>query len=88
MHKKTMRVLGIDPGSRRTGYGVCDFSNSEIQYVCSGVIKLPSSDIPNRLKIIFQEVTQIIETYKPIHMAIEEVFFCERSACCTKVRTS
>ena len=77
MHKKTMRVLGIDPGSRRTGYGVCDFSNSEIQYVCSGVIKLPSSDIPNRLKIIFQEVTQIIEGYKPTHMAIEEVFFAK-----------
>ena len=72
-----MRILGIDPGSRRTGYGVIDVAGSRIAYVSSGIIRLPEKSLPNRLKIIFDGVSEIIEQYKPQQMGIEEVFFAK-----------
>lgn len=72
-----VRILGIDPGSRRTGYGVIDFDKSKITYVSSGIIRLPNKDLPVRLKIIFDGVTEIIEQFSPQTMGIEEVFFAK-----------
>lgn len=72
-----IRILGIDPGSRRTGYGVIDVAGSRIAYVSSGIIRLPEKSLPNRLKIIFDGVSEIIEQYKPQQMGIEEVFFAK-----------
>ena len=72
-----MRVLGIDPGSRRTGYGVIDVAGSKIAYISSGIIRLPEKSLPDRLKIIFDGVTEIIQQYHPEHMGIEEVFFAK-----------
>ena len=68
------RIIGIDPGSRRTGYGVIDIAGSKISYVTSGIMRCPRRALPERLKIIFDGVSQIIEQYQPQHMAIEEVF--------------
>ncbi|MDG0968431.1 MAG: crossover junction endodeoxyribonuclease RuvC [Porticoccaceae bacterium] len=72
-----LRILGIDPGSRRTGYGLIDVTGSKISYVSSGIIRLPEKSLPDRLKIIFDGVSEIVEQYKPHQMAIEEVFFAK-----------
>lgn len=68
-------ILGIDPGSRCTGFGVIDASGSTARYVTSGVIRLPQTDLPARLKVICESVGQIIDQYQPQLMAIEDVFF-------------
>ena len=69
------RVIGIDPGSVRTGYGIIDIVGGNISYISSGIIRLPKGLLPERLKIIFDGVTQIVSEYKPDTMAVEEVFF-------------
>ena len=77
LRKTMIRILGIDPGSRRTGYGVIDVAGSKIAYISSGIIRLPEKSLPDRLKIIFDGVSEIIEQYHPQHMGIEEVFFAK-----------
>ncbi len=67
-------IIGIDPGSRRTGYGVVAVSGARVTYVGSGVIRLPEVDLPARLGIIFAAVSELIATHRPTQMAIEEVF--------------
>lgn len=72
------RILGIDPGSRRTGFGVIEVVGGKELYVTSGIIKLPEkTSLPERLKIIYAGVSEIIEEAKPDLMAIEEVFFAK-----------
>jgi crossover junction endodeoxyribonuclease RuvC len=68
-------ILGIDPGSRRTGFGVLDFRRGKTAYITSGVVRLPEEELPLRLKVIFESVAELIEQYKPEMMAVEEVFF-------------
>ena len=54
-------ILGIDPGSRKTGFGIINAVGRKAEYVTSGVIRVPDLDLPERLKIIFDSVTQIIQ---------------------------
>jgi len=68
------RVLGIDPGSRKTGFGVIESGRYHPRYLVSGVIRVEKLDSAERLKNIFQSITQIIEQYQPTVMAIEKVF--------------
>lgn len=69
-------VLGIDPGSRRTGFGLIQVAGSTLHYIASGIIRLPEkATLPERLKIIFEGVGEVIATYQPEEMAIEDVFF-------------
>ena len=73
-------ILGIDPGSRITGYGIIDSRGSRQQYVASGCIRTAvKAPLPNRLDEIFQGVLEIIETYNPAELAIEKIFMA-RSA--------
>lgn len=69
-----MRILGIDPGSRVTGYGVVEIVVRNVKYVDSGCIRTGSGDLPDRLKKIYQGVREIIEHYNPQEMAVEQVF--------------
>jgi crossover junction endodeoxyribonuclease RuvC len=69
-----MRILGIDPGLRVTGYGVIDVAGREAKYVDSGCIRTGAGTLPERLKKIHLGVREIIEHYKPQEMAVEEVF--------------
>ncbi len=69
-----MRILGIDPGSRVTGYGVVEIVARHVKYVDSGCIRTGSGDLPDRLKKIYQGVREIIEHYNPQEMAVEQVF--------------
>lgn len=68
-------ILGIDPGSIKTGYGLIDATGSKMSYIASGIIRLPSVALPEKLKIINASVAEIIATYHPGEMAVEEVFF-------------
>ena len=71
-------ILGIDPGSRKTGFGIINAggsNGSKIEYVTSGIIRLPTGELPARLKVIFESVAEIIAEYEPTEMAVEDVFF-------------
>ncbi len=70
-----MIVLGIDPGSRITGYGVIDISGRNPRYIDSGCIRMDSKmPMPERLHTIFKGVDHLIGLYKPTIFSIEEVF--------------
>ena len=69
-----MRILGIDPGSRLTGYGIIDTKGREFVYIASGCIRIEADYFPDRLKQIFDGIVQIISMYHPEQMAIEQVF--------------
>lgn len=72
-------ILGIDPGSRITGYGFIRFQASRLEYVASGCIRLKESTLPERLNTIFQGITQLILQYAPDEFAIEEVFLARNA---------
>lgn len=67
-------ILGIDPGSRVTGYGIINALGNRLEYVACGCIRLPDVDHPQRLKLIFDNLCQVIEEHAPQECAIEEVF--------------
>ncbi|MCW8831103.1 MAG: crossover junction endodeoxyribonuclease RuvC, partial [Gammaproteobacteria bacterium] len=69
-----IRIIGIDPGSRVTGYGILDTDGFRHVYVASGYIPVEGDDLPQRLGVIFQEVSKIIDQWHPETMAIEQVF--------------
>jgi crossover junction endodeoxyribonuclease RuvC len=69
-----MKILGIDPGLRITGFGVIDKQGNKLSYVASGTIKTPDADLPQRLKTILQGVSEVVATYRPDCAAIEIVF--------------
>ena len=70
-----MKVLGIDPGLRHTGFGVVEVVNKKPYYITSGVITtLSSEDLGLRLKTIALGISQIIEQFKPNIASIEQVF--------------
>ncbi len=69
-----MRILGIDPGLRVTGFGVIDVSGHQLAYVASGVIKTPTADLPTRLGTIYDGVSTLIREHTPDQAAIEKVF--------------
>ena len=75
-HRKTekTRIIGIDPGSRCTGYGVIDSDGLRHQYVTSGFVKITGDELPERLGMIFNEISLIIEKWQPQTMGIEQVF--------------
>lgn len=72
-----MRILGIDPGLRTTGFGVIESVGSTLHYVASGTIKtdsVPSSSLPLRLKLIFDGVREVAQRYRPDCASVEIVF--------------
>ncbi|PCH85427.1 MAG: crossover junction endodeoxyribonuclease RuvC [Piscirickettsiaceae bacterium] len=69
-----MRILGIDPGSRITGYGVIEVNGRDVKYIDSGCIRTGGGELPERLKKIFLGAREIINEYKPQQMAVEQVF--------------
>mgnify|MGYP000420338626 CR=1 FL=1 len=69
-----MKILGIDPGLRVTGFGVIHKEGNRLSYVASGTIRIPDGDLPSRLKVILEGVGQVVSTYRPDCAAIEIVF--------------
>ena len=73
-----MRILGIDPGSNCTGYGVIDKEEDELKLVNFGTIRLDSHDsFAQRLKKIKQEIADIIRKFHPQALAIEGLFYAK-----------
>jgi crossover junction endodeoxyribonuclease RuvC len=70
----TIRVLGIDPGSQCTGFGVLDALGPRLTYVASGVIRTPHGEFAARLCEIFTCIRTIVAEYRPQEIAIERVF--------------
>jgi crossover junction endodeoxyribonuclease RuvC len=68
------RILGIDPGSRKTGFGIIELNNRKIEHVINGRLMVGDGDFPERLRQIFVGLTEIIGRYKPDMMVIEKVF--------------
>jgi crossover junction endodeoxyribonuclease RuvC len=72
-----MRILGIDPGLQRTGFGVVDAEGQRVRYVASGAIvttEATRGDLPGRLKLIFDGIGEVIARYTPSAAAVEIVF--------------
>ena len=82
---QTLRILGIDPGSVKTGFGLIEVIAGKVCYVSSGVIRLPKKPIPERLGIIFESVQEIVQQHKPTEMAIEEVFLAKNPSSAFKL---
>ena len=53
-------ILGIDPGSRKTGFGIINYASGRSEYITSGVIRLSGDDLSERLRIIFDSVTELV----------------------------
>ncbi len=78
-------ILGIDPGSIKTGFGVISHQGSRSEYVTSGVIRLPRVSLPERLKVIHDNVTEIVEEFCPQELSIEEVFLARDAKAAIKL---
>lgn len=78
-------ILGIDPGSRRTGFGVIESQAGRTRYISSGVIRMADGTLPERLKVIFDGVREIIGRHAPDEMAIEQVFLAKSAGAALKL---
>lgn len=69
-----MRILGIDPGLRVTGFGLVEQTGQRLTYVTSGCIRTLDAQLPERIKTILDGLAEIMEQGQPDHVAIEKVF--------------
>jgi len=84
--KRPFRVLGIDPGSRITGYGVLEQRGGVISFVACGVVKsTPSLPFPDRLKEIHDGVLEVIDSHRPNLAAVEDVFLAKNASSALKL---
>ncbi len=73
-----MRIIGVDPGSLQTGYGVVGLEGGALKYVVHGTIKLSNKmRFTERLGVIYDELKNVIDRFRPDGMAIENVFFAK-----------
>ena len=68
------RILGIDPGLRVTGFGVIEIFGGHLAYIASGCVKVPTGELPDRLKAILSGLREVIASYRPTQVAVEKVF--------------
>ena len=74
MSERPKRILGIDPGSRFTGFGIIDAKGDRVTCITHGVVKTGGGDFPERLGIIFAGLNDVISEFKPDQAAVEAVF--------------
>lgn len=71
-----MRILGIDPGTATTGFGVVDYERGKLKFVDAGVITTPSTAaMPDRLVTIYAELGELVQEHRPDRLAVEQLFF-------------
>lgn len=78
-------ILGIDPGSRITGYGIISETNRQLKYIDSGCIRTAEGELSQRLLEIFNGICHLMEKYSPNEVAIEEVFMHENPSSALKL---
>jgi crossover junction endodeoxyribonuclease RuvC len=71
----THRIIGIDPGSRITGYGIIDSDGQSTHLVEAGCIRLKEASFSIRLKKLFDEITDICQQHRPLFASVEQVFY-------------
>lgn len=85
------RILGVDPGSRITGYGIVDVTGNEIRHVTHGALKIASTTgkatmpLEDRLLEIYYGLREVIETHRPETLSIEKVFFAKNAVSALKL---
>lgn len=71
-----MRILGIDPGTARVGWGVIEMNNNHAKAIAYGCLTTQQDETPeNRLLIIYNEIIKLVKKYKPTAVSVEELFF-------------
>ena len=71
-----MKILGIDPGYGITGFGLIDAQRGQYRLLgCGAITTPPNTDFPWRLEVIYNDMTQLLQTAQPEAVAIEELFF-------------
>jgi crossover junction endodeoxyribonuclease RuvC len=81
-----MRILGIDPGLQRTGWGVIDVDGNRLIHVAHGVIKTVTAEsLAERLRTVFDELDRLIVLWKPLSAAVEETFMNNNAASALKL---
>lgn len=70
----TLRILGIDPGLNRTGFGVIDARGDRLRCVDAGVIRVPPGELAPRLGVILRELAAVIDRHRPMLAVVEQVF--------------
>ncbi len=80
-----MIILGIDPGSQKTGFGLIEVVGFRHRYISSGVIRLPKGALPERLAEIYRSLNTIIEQYRPDQAVVEEVFMAKSAGSALKL---
>lgn len=71
----TVRILGVDPGLRHTGWGIVDATDNRLQFIAEGVIDPdPTLELSKRLRLLFEGVRDLIAAYQPRECAVEETF--------------
>jgi len=68
------RILGIDPGSRFTGYGIIDMDGNHSTHITHGTIRVQGETMADKLRLLFRELNHIIEQFRPDEVSIEKVF--------------
>jgi len=69
-----VRILGIDPGLRSTGFGVIEQTGSKLRYLTSGCVRSGSGELAARLKVLLEGLAEVIAAHQPQQVAIEKVF--------------
>ncbi len=73
-----MRVLGIDPGSRRTGWGVVQLEGTRLVPIDAGTISVSAKlPLPERLRLIHEQLQGVVQSHRPEAVAVEEIFFAK-----------
>lgn len=80
-----IRIIGVDPGSRSTGYGIIDAVGTRLLHVASGFVRAGDGDWPWRLRRIFEELGAVIDTHSPGEFAIEKVFMHRNASSALKL---
>lgn len=81
-----MRVLGIDPGTRRTGWGVAERRRAELRAVGAGVIRLrPEDPLADRLEIVFDRLDALVDEHRPDVIAVEDIFYAKHANAAIKL---
>jgi len=78
-------ILGIDPGSVKTGFGIIHYQGGRSEYITSGVIRLPKTGLPERLGVIHASITELIALHRPQQLAIEQVFMAKSAGSALKL---
>ncbi len=70
----SIRILGIDPGLQRTGFGVIDQEGARLRFVECGVLRIPADELPARLGAILEGLTEVVQRTRPAVAVVEKVF--------------